>query len=265
MKTISSRFVLLMFCILCFCTGEAQKPEADTMPSRQRKQRKAQIENQQISDVSAKDSNTPLHLLSPDYNFNYGVSDVASIKQTAQKVLLFLDAVTPAKVVNSDNNKEISDYQHISRYSCLKKGDFRLTSYEWGVTYSGMLRMAQATGDDRYAAYVTSRFNFLGEIAPYFQKQLQEVGIIDPLMTQVLKLHALDDAGAICAAMIKASLVHKNLNVSSLINNYIDYIQYHEYRLKDGIFARNRPQRNTVYGHSCPGMDGQIFGRYELL
>ena len=43
-------------------------------------------------------------------------------------------------------------------------------------------------------------------------------------MKQILTPHALDDAGAVCAAMIKAQLQDKSLNLYPLIDNYLDFI-----------------------------------------
>ena len=69
----------------------------------------------------------------------------------------------------------------------------------------------------------------------------------DPQMKQILTPHALDDAGAVCAAMIKAQLQDKSLNLYPLIDNYLDFILNKEYRLADGTFARIRPQLNTLW------------------
>ncbi len=111
-----------------------------------------------------------------------------------------------------------------------------------------MMRLAETSGEKKYLQYVTERFNFLSQIAPHFKNQLNEVGIIDPFIYPMLKPHALDDAGAMCASMIKALIANKDLTgLRPLIDNYINYIMHHEYRLKDGTFARNRPHRNTVW------------------
>lgn len=225
----------------------AQQPQTLVEYLKQKKHKKSQAKIEPSSSESLNDSNTPLHLLKPDYRFNYGVQDATIVKTVTDRILNYLTSVTPLVVENPDTKNEISNFNHIDRFSRLRKGDFRLTSYEWGVTYSAMLRMAQVTGDDRYKGYVTERMAFLANIAPHFRKQLNDAGIIDPLMMQMLKPHALDDAGAMCAAMIKIATINKDLNLRPLIDNYINYIMYHEYRLGDGTFARNRPHRNTVW------------------
>ncbi|MEO7769093.1 MAG: glycoside hydrolase family 88 protein, partial [Ferruginibacter sp.] len=58
---------------------------------------------------------------------------------------------------------------------------------------------------------------------------------------------ALDDGGAICAAMIKATRASLNNNLRPIIDNLIDFVAHKEYRLKDGTLARTRPQQNTLW------------------
>ena len=46
------------------------------------------------------DNNTPLHLMKPEYRVGYGVSKVESVKQTMDRVLNYIDAETPAVLVD---------------------------------------------------------------------------------------------------------------------------------------------------------------------
>ena len=66
-------------------------------------------------------------------------------------------------------------------------------------------------------------------------------------MKQIIDQHALDDVCSESAAMIKAQMKDQSLNLQPLIDNYINYILYKEYRLADGTFARTRPQYNTLW------------------
>ena len=192
------------------------------------------------------DFNTPLHLMKADYITPYGVVKADEVKAVMDRVLTFLETATPIKVINKDTKTLVSDFKKIDKNSVLEKGTFRLASYEWGVTYEGMLLAAQTTGDKRYTDYVADRFSFLSEVAPYFEK-LRKEGIVEPQMRQILHPEALDDAGAMCSAMIKAQMDGVKFNGRPLIDNYMDYIMNKEYRLADGIFARNRPQHNSVW------------------
>jgi rhamnogalacturonyl hydrolase YesR len=192
------------------------------------------------------DFNTPLHLMKPEYVTPYGLPDTLDVKRALDRVYAFLEASTPTRVKDKETDREITDFSNINEKSVLERGTFRLTSYEWGVTYGAMLEVASITGDSRYAKYVEDRFRFLSELAPYFDK-LQKEGIVEPQMRQVVHPEALDDAGAMCVAMIKARLNGIEFNAQPLISNYIDYIMLKEYRLADGTFARNRPHHNTIW------------------
>lgn len=207
-------------------------------PSYAQKQKKKEL----INDV-----NTPLHLLQPDYKVPYGMLSVDEIKKDMDRILYFLDEATPARVVNKETGNVITDYDRMDANAVLDRGLFRLASYEWGVTYAAMLAAAEATGDASYKEYVSKRFNLLAEIAPHFKRLMNDYGVIDPQMKQLLTPHALDDAGAMCAAMIKAQLIDSKNELRFVIDNYMNYIMYREYRLGDGTFARNRPQQNTLW------------------
>lgn len=163
------------------------------------------------------DSNTPLHLLKPAYRNGYGVPTIDEVKATVDKVFHYIEPNTPARLV--DGKPEV--------------GAFRLTSYEWGVTYSALLAAYNSTGDEKYRDYVFSRMNFFVNHAEHYR--------------QVTEPHALDDAGAVCAAMCKALVMNPKLNYRKQIDHYMDYILHHEYRLADGTFARKRPMYNSVW------------------
>ena len=193
------------------------------------------------------DSNTPLHLLKPQYAHPYGIPTTTEVKQTIDRVLRYVDSETPAQLIDKKSGNLVSKSKDINKDTQLKQGGFRLTSYEWGVTYSAMLAAYEATADKAYQDYVSSRHLFLAEIAPYFQKIYQKDKTIDGNIRRVIDPHALDDAGAICTSMIKALLKNPSLPLRPLIDNYSDYVINKEYRLSDGTFARLRPQKNSVW------------------
>lgn len=194
------------------------------------------------------DSNTPLHLLKPNYPIRYGEVTKSSIKQVLDRVYGYLDKVTPVMLEHKQNHILVKDFQKIDTNSIFKKGDFRLISYEWGVTYGAMLRVAETTKDSKYADYTHRRLELIADILPQFRAlEKQYPGYRSPVHS-VLRPQALDDAGAMCAAMIKAqrsNVLQKD--IKSITDNYIDYIINKEFRLKDGTLARNRPQPNTLW------------------
>ena len=98
-------------------------------------------------EVVINDSNTPLHLMKPDYNTPYGVGSVEEVKACMDRVLNYLESCTPARVVDKKTGETITDYANMGPDAQLERGTFRLASDEWGVTYSAMLAAAEATGD----------------------------------------------------------------------------------------------------------------------
>lgn len=196
--------------------------------------------------LTVNDSNTPLHLMKPDYKTPYGVVDTVAVKQTLNRVLGFLEKATPMRVLDKTTNTPVADYGRMDKNSVLERGQFRLTSYEWGVTYMAMLHVAEITGDAQFKKYAADRFGFLAQVAPFFDK-LQKEGVTEYQMVKVVHPEALDDAGAVCASMIRGRQMGIEFDSEPLINRYIDYIMHKEYRLADGTFARNRPMHNTVW------------------
>jgi rhamnogalacturonyl hydrolase YesR len=150
------------------------------------------------------------------------------------------------KLVDKVSGKEVTDYSKVDENTIFQAGDFRLISYEWGVTYAGMSLVTLATGDAKYANYTNERIQFIADILPHFKKLNENHPEIRTPVNSVLHPHALDDAGAMCAAIIKAQQTG-NFDFNPIIENYIDYITNKEFRLKDGTLARNRPQPNTLW------------------
>ena len=193
------------------------------------------------------DSNTPLHLMKPAYRVGYGIPTIEEVKQTTDRVLRYIDSETPATLVDRKTGHEVTRLKDIDENTQLKQGGFRLTSYEWGVTYSGVLAAYLTTGDIAYKDYIDKRFRLLADIYPYFKKLHEQGKLIDGNVRRVVDPHALDDAGAVCCAMIKTTLNDQKPLLRPLIDNYSSYIINKEYRLSDGTFARLRPQKNTLW------------------
>ncbi len=199
--------------------------------------------------TNANDSNTPLHLLKPDYPIPYGIPKTEEIKIVLDKIHAYLNEVTPPEFINPKTGETLTDLSKIDENTALKKGDFRIVSYEWGVTYGAMLLASQATGDARFKEYTDKRLQFIANAAPYFKKTIEEHadwGTKEPLKG-LLTPHALDDCGAMCTAMIKATRKGSKTNLRPLIDIHIDYILNKEFRLKDGTLARNRPMPNSLW------------------
>jgi unsaturated rhamnogalacturonyl hydrolase len=203
----------------------------------------------QRNETKANDSNTPLHLLKPDYPTPYGKPNIEDITKTLQRIHGYLNAVTPPQYLNAKTSEAITDFSKIDTNTTLKKGDFRIVSYEWGVTYAAMILASEATADTRFKEYADIRLKFLAESAPSFRKfssEHEDWGSKTPLRN-LLMPRALDDCGAMCASMIKSLRAGNKADLRPLIDIHIDYILNKEHRLSDGTLARMRPQPNTMW------------------
>lgn len=110
----------------------------------------------QITPKPGTDVTTPLHAMQPDYPVPYGTMSAADIKKVLDKVFDYLDAATPPQMVLKSSGEVVTDPSRFDTSMMLQPGDFRLNSYEWGVTYSGMLLAAENSGDTRYSDYEKS-------------------------------------------------------------------------------------------------------------
>ena len=183
----------------------------------------------------------------PNYPFPYGLTTVESVTEVLNRIYAYLDANTPARLMDSQTHAEITDFSVPDPHAVLERGAFPIISYEWGVTYSGMLRVSEVTGDPRFKDYAAKRLQFIADRTPYL-RALDESGLTgnaNPFRS-VLHPAALDDAGSMCAAFIKAQRAGV-IQAQPLIDNYINYISTKQYRLADGTLARKRPMMDSLW------------------
>lgn len=193
------------------------------------------------------DVTAPLHLLQPEYPTPYGAPSIATVTSTLDKVYNFLENNSASKLIDSKTNKEVTNFKNLDENTIFEPGAFRLTSYEWGVTYAGMLLTTEATGDSKYANYTNKRLKLIADIAPFYNAKLKKDENYPSPIIQSLHPEDLDDAGAVCAAMIKAQRAGLKADLRPLIDNFMNFISNKQFRLTDGTLARNRPQPNTLW------------------
>jgi rhamnogalacturonyl hydrolase YesR len=183
-----------------------------------------------------------LHALDVHYPTPYRAMDAAEVKAVLDRVFDYLDKATPAEVIDQRTGAPIADLAKPDSNAVLKPGDFRLTSYEWGVTYTGMLAAGAATGDRRYTDYAIRRHELLSRLTktylPVVQADREHAAA--PIKS-FLNPHALDDAGALCQSFLKAKLEGSPVDYSQMIPICGDFVAKKEYRLKDGTLARGGP------------------------
>ena len=210
-----------------------------------------------VTGNTSTDNDVMLHLLEPQYETPYGVPKEGDVKAVMDRVLNYLNEVTPASI---DDGK-------------LHQGTFRLTSYEWGVTYAAMLDAAKATGDNAYLKYVSDRYKLIARLAPGMDSVIARNPRYDEQMRRVVAPSALDDAGAMATALIRLQMTQESDTglYMPLIRRYIKYVYKKQYRLTDGTFARQRPHYNTVWlddmymGIPCLAYYGRYTGQFDYI
>jgi unsaturated rhamnogalacturonyl hydrolase len=199
-----------------------------------------------------------LHALTVKYPTPYLAMDTAEVKAVLDRVFAYLDRSTPAELINKSSGAAVTDFSRADPEAVLKPGDFRLTSYEWGVTYIGMLAAGAATGDQRYTDYVGKRHQLLSQLTrTYLPVVKANPAASAAPIKSFLNPHALDDAGALCHSFMKAKLAGSKIDYGQMIGICGDFVTKSEYRLKDGTLARGgpdgkggvkmRPLQNTLW------------------
>lgn len=176
-----------------------------------------------------------------------GVISEQDIKTDLDRIYSYLNENTPAKIIDRGSGREINDLNEINASSVFARGKFGINTYEWGVTYAAMLRVAEVSGDKNYANYTYERLGLIGKSYPYFEKVEKETGRSG--LHSLINPKWLDDCGSMGAAMIKTSIVNNDLTetLRPVVDNAFNFVMYEEYRLDNGLLARLRPNKNSVW------------------
>jgi rhamnogalacturonyl hydrolase YesR len=191
-----------------------------------------------------------------DYPTPYELATIEQIRATLERVHAYVDTAAPVQVIDGDTGAPVPDLAKLPPQVALARTDIQILTYEWGVTYAGMLRAAEVTGDQRYTDYTNARVSAIATVAAHAKKNLPP-GTTRATFTPpkhgiglrgILLPRALDDSGAMCAALIKADLARLgNQQLRPWIDNWVKYVSSGQFRLKDGTLARNRPLPNSLW------------------
>jgi len=200
----------------------------------------------------------------PDYPTPYRVAKSEDVAEVLGRIRAYLEAATPGKIVDRQSGAEITDFSKPNPNATFERGEgmvFTPVSYEWGVTYAGMLLAAEATGDGRFNEYTARRLQMLSDALPMVRAQAAAAPAAGPgggaggrgggrgglNLRSMIAPGALDDAGSMCAALIKAKMAGVGPDLRPVINTYMEWISHGQYRFADGTLARMRPQADTLW------------------
>src|SRR4030095_13929535 len=77
-----------------------------------------------FSQQKTNDVTTPLHLMKPDYPIPYGAPSKETVKTVLDRVFNYLDAVTPAQMINKQTNEVVNEVDKLDTNTIVKPGDF---------------------------------------------------------------------------------------------------------------------------------------------
>ncbi len=185
------------------------------------------------------------------YSLPYKLPNADSIKIILERVLSYFNKNTEYKVIDKETGKEITNFSKLNKNADIATGEnndvLSLWAYTMGVTYSGMIKATEATGDKKYEEYDFKNIDFYLDNLPYFRKIDSAFGKQNNRYAPLLHTNSLDDCGSMGAALIKIYKITKDERLRPIIDHIADYISNKQFRLSDGTLARNRPQKRSVW------------------
>jgi rhamnogalacturonyl hydrolase YesR len=176
---------------------------------------------------------------------DYVVPTESEIKAALNRVRDYFVRSTTYRIVDTQTGQAIGDLSQPVKAAGV--GPFNDWDYPIGVVLAGMLQVADVTGDASYRNYTLKNFDFIFDHLDYFRQQAAQFGPQDNGYRRLLHMAALDDCGAMGAALIKAYAVKPDPRYRAAIDAVADYIAHQQMRLPDGTLARARPQPVSLW------------------
>lgn len=183
----------------------------------------------------------------PHYPIPYGVPEAADVQEKLNRVARYIDRNCPIRWIDLDTEQSIEPGDPNTENPGLEYGLFSPFSYQWGVTYAGMLRVSEVTEDPVFHEYVQMRLETMEEIGARYLERPVEERPRRYMFESLLYPHNLDQCGSMTAALIKAHTRGVGQDLSRFFTPAIDYISNEQMRLSDGTLARNRPLPNSLW------------------
>jgi rhamnogalacturonyl hydrolase YesR len=179
----------------------------------------------------------------------YVVPTEEEIKGTIDRIFGYIVRSTAYRIIDTQTGQPILDFTRPIKTAGVdnRAGQFNDWDYPVGVVLAGLLNVSDSTGDRRYADYTLKNFDFIFDHLDYFRRQTAQFGAQPYGYRRLLEMRALDDCGAIGAALVKAYARKPDPRYRSTIDAVADYIAHKQMRLPDGTLARPRPQPVSLW------------------
>ena len=136
----------------------------------------------------------------------------ASVIEVMNRVWNYLLTAAPLRPVDATTGAKVS-LDNMPKNVALGQTTLRIDSYEWGVTYAGMLQATQFTGYQRYRNYTNNLLGGLARLTANMRANYPGV-TFDTYPSALSSTYSLrrvlfpripDEAGAQCSATINPS------------------------------------------------------------
>jgi unsaturated rhamnogalacturonyl hydrolase len=174
----------------------------------------------------------------------------AEISAALHRIRGYMEAQTPSRVVLKSTGAPVTNFRTPVRDAIMEPSgaDFGLQVYEMGVVHAGMLKAAQVTGDKRFTDMTARHLQFFADKLPYFRAQEERFHLERAnSFSRFLDPRSLDDAGSMCAAMMRARQAKVGPDLAQQIAVCGKWVAKQQFRLPDGTLARERPQAVSLW------------------
>lgn len=116
-----------------------------------------------------------------------------------------------------------------------------------GVLNLAMLRLGDALGEPRYAAFARRNVAFAFAVSPTFERRYRGESKWEYPFGQRIVMEELDDYGAMGASVIEVAASVPDERYRRYVHAAADYATTRQHRLADGTFVRGFPRRWTLW------------------
>ena len=99
-----------------------------------------------------------------NYPTAYELATSEQIRAVVDRIHTYAVQAAPVKVINGDTGEPVADLNKLPPTIALERTDLQIITYEWGVTYAGMMLLSQITGDARYNQYADERVTAIAKL-----------------------------------------------------------------------------------------------------